>query len=715
MPSTTKSGRKCNLLPRPVRTASYWHQSPSETYKPDPDYINDCLCIDTETTGLNYLHPFPGFTTPARAFALATTDVKDGSQHYWDWKVDPHTRSVTYTKSSIAEIRKVILQYKYWVFHNAGHDVRGMLHAGIITPEELEARWPYIHDTLPAFHVLDSLSSHGLKDLSIRLLGYSDDDETILKERVKAHHRSIKSQLKAFEKGKEGSSRPIPLAPEYQADYWLPKHLDPKDTSCKTYCLNDTERGALLWRLAVKQLFSKDGYDSQGKPAFAHYAREQALLRDTYEMESMGIHIRPGAFPRLKNQYEGMQQEQSAVMQKIAKRYRNGEELKPKSYPQMQDLLFTKFKLPPQRLGATGPSTDKDTIEDLGYWLANQLSNKRLKPDERKRLTDADNFLSALTTFRSNDTAYTYLVGYDERKVQREVIEPDTRKKYLRDYLYPSFNQNATRTTRYSSSDPNIQNVGGRDIDSGEDNEHASRIRDSFGPPPGFVWWSIDWNQLELRLMAYASGDEALNKSLSEGLDRHQLTADTINQFRSQLNLPPLSRKIAKNINFAWQYGAGDAKLSLMAGIPADAFSAAMAAAYPGIVAYMDECIAFAKRHRYIETMTGYRLYVPYGEEYKATNYRIQGSAGDLAKNAMLQVNSYIRSAGLTGKVGLLMQIHDELLFQAWKSVPRSSIGDIRDIIQSQGNLIGCPTPAEVSVSTASWGRPKKVNIALAA
>jgi DNA polymerase-1 len=233
-----------------------------------------------------------------------------------------------------------------------------------------------------------------------------------------------------------------------------------------------------------------------------------------------------------------------------------------------------------------------------------------------------------------------------------------------------------------------------------------------FGPDDKHVWYCLDYNQLEIRIMAKASGDANLTRLLREGGDQHQLTADAINDLRiNQLKLPPLggdlsrSRKIAKNINFAWQYGAGVYKLSAMAGIDVESFRQAMCSAYPGVVAFMERTIAEADQTGCVHTLYGYRLPVPANESYKGINYIVQGTAGDVCKNAMLACDTYIREQGLTDSISLILTIHDELIFEARKDLPTHHVEALQDIASRVGEPIGCVLPAELKTVPpgASW------------
>jgi len=235
--------------------------------------------------------------------------------------------------------------------------------------------------------------------------------------------------------------------------------------------------------------------------------------------------------------------------------------------------------------------------------------------------------------------------------------------------------------------------------------------------------------------MARLSGDPTLTKILAEGLDQHQITTDAVNLLRCGLSywpqvkhpevlqawktrvktvlgtsaqngyrFPPIVRRIGKNIGFAWQYGAGVKKLSLMAGVLAGELGEALAGTYPGVVNYMHDASAFAKHHGYIKTLFGYRLFVEKSDSYKAPNYADQGTAGDILKNSMTACYEIIDQHGIQDDLKMLMVIHDEIIFAARKKLPRRYLQEIIETMSAAGDPIDCPTPAEASLIRKHWG-----------
>lgn len=238
--------------------------------------------------------------------------------------------------------------------------------------------------------------------------------------------------------------------------------------------------------------------------------------------------------------------------------------------------------------------------------------------------------------------------------------------------VHTSFNQAVTATGRLSSSDPNLQNIPVR-------SPEGRRIRSAFvAGAPGWVLLSADYSQVELRVLAHLSGDEALIAAFQEGLDVHRATAARIFDLPLEAVTPEL-RARAKAINFGIIYGMGAPRLARDTGMTQDEareFIAGYFRAYPRIKGYLDGQVEHARKHGYVETALGRRRPLQdiraarrvarANAERMALNTPIQGTAADIIKLAMIRIDRRLeaqRAEGLQAR--LLLQVHDELLFEA--------------------------------------------------
>lgn len=236
-------------------------------------------------------------------------------------------------------------------------------------------------------------------------------------------------------------------------------------------------------------------------------------------------------------------------------------------------------------------------------------------------------------------------------------------------HIHTSFNQAVTATGRLSSSDPNLQNIPVRDDDGKE-------IRKCFVPEPGCLFFSADYSQIELRIMAHLSGDENMIEAFREGLDIHRATAAKI--WKEPLDeVTDAQRKKAKQANFGIIYGITAFGLAQRMGIPngeARQLIQDYFATFPKVHAFMESAIATAREKKYAETMFGRRRYLPDIDskndavrgfaERNAINAPIQGSEADIIKIAMIRIWRRFKEEGLRSK--MILQVHDELNFSVY-------------------------------------------------
>ena len=270
--------------------------------------------------------------------------------------------------------------------------------------------------------------------------------------------------------------------------------------------------------------------------------------------------------------------------------------------------------------------------------------------------------------------------------------------------VHTSYHQAIAATGRLSSSDPNLQNIPVR-------SEDGRRIRQAFVPEAGYRMVAADYSQIELRIMAHLSGDEALLKAFSEGRDIHTATAAEV--FGAEISDVTVDqRRSAKAINFGLIYGMsafGLAKqLDVERGV-AQEYIDLYFERYPGVQKFMDQIRVQAHDDGYVETIFGRRLYLPEinarngqrraAAERTAINAPMQGSAADIIKRAMLAVDAWIQRE--QPALRMIMQVHDELVFEIREDVLQSSIDTIQQLMESAAEL---DVPLVVDVGTgANW------------
>ncbi len=263
-------------------------------------------------------------------------------------------------------------------------------------------------------------------------------------------------------------------------------------------------------------------------------------------------------------------------------------------------------------------------------------------------------------------------------------IDPDTGR------IHTSYMQAVASTGRLSSTEPNLQNIPIRSA-------QGRRIRQAFITRPGYTMVAADYSQIELRIMAHLSGDEGLLKAFSEGRDIHQATAAEIFDIELK-DVTTEQRRSAKAVNFGLIYGMsafGLAKqLNVSRGL-AQEYINLYFARYPGVLAYMENTKEQAKETGYVETLEGRRLYLPdinarngqlrqYAER-TAINAPMQGTAADIIKIAMIKMEAWLKTTPYD--LIMLMQVHDELVFEVADQDLEAAKADIKTIMESALDL----------------------------
>jgi DNA polymerase-1 len=280
-----------------------------------------------------------------------------------------------------------------------------------------------------------------------------------------------------------------------------------------------------------------------------------------------------------------------------------------------------------------------------------------------------------------------------------KLVGPDGRLRTV-------FNQTSTATGRLSSTSPNLQNIPVR-------TELGRLIRRAFvAPSPSRLLLAADYSQIELRIMAHLSGDEAMRDAFRRGADIHDVTARGIFGIPAGETVTPNQRRIAKSVNFGLLYGMSDFGLAQRLEIErgeARAMTEAYFARFPRVRGWIEHNLEFGREHGYVETMLGRRRYMPdlrsrnyalrSAAEREATNAPMQGSAADLMKLAMVRVDRALAAERLDA--AMLLQIHDELILE----VEAGSIERVAALVKREmETALALDVPLEVSLKTGrTW------------
>ena len=395
---------------------------------------------------------------------------------------------------------------------------------------------------------------------------------------------------------------------------------------------------------------------------------EMRLVPVLARMERNGVRIDPLFFSEMSRQLE---YELGLVQEEIFREA--GSEFNLNSTPQLRTVLFEDLGLPVIRKTKTGPSTAASVLEELealGHPVPRLLMKYRRMEKLRSTYIDA-------------------LPG---------LMHPRTGR------IHTHFNQTVAATGRLSSSNPNLQNIPIR-------TRIGREIRKGFVAAPGHVLLTADYSQIELRILAHFSGDPAFLTAFREASDIHRQTAAVIFDVAVD-EVSARMRDQAKTINFATLYGQGAFSLGRQLGISqgeAKRFIDQYFERFSGVRTFLDDQVSLAKERGYVETLAGRRRYVPelgsrnwniraHGERI-ARNTPIQGTAADVIKKAMIEVQKALDESG-SGAM-MLLQVHDELVLET----PTAELEAVRDVVVSHmENATALEVPLVVDTGAGeSW------------
>ena len=406
------------------------------------------------------------------------------------------------------------------------------------------------------------------------------------------------------------------------------------------YAAEDADITLRLWQTFKPQLHAKH-------VTAVYETMERPLIPVLAQMERDGIKVDRDTLSRMSNAFaQKMAGLEAEIQEKAGRPFNVG------SPKQLGEILFDEMGLPGGKKGKTGAyATGADVLEDL----ATEHELPGLVLDWRQ--------LSKLKS--------TYTDALQEH------INKDTGR------VHTSYSIAGANTGRLASTDPNLQNIPVR-------SEEGRRIREAFVAEEGKVIVSLDYSQIELRILAHIAGIDALKQAFREGLDIHAMTASEM--FGVPLDeMTPEIRRQAKAINFGVIYGISGFGLARNLRIPrgeAQGFIDRYFERFPGIRAYMDDTVAFAKEHGYVQTLFGRKINTPEINakgphagfaRRAAINAPIQGTAADVIRRAMIRMPKAI--ADLPAK--MLLQVHDELIFEVEEGAVDGLVDRAREVMEN--------------------------------
>lgn len=683
------------------------------------------ISIDTETTGLWWQHG-------TEAFAVGWFD----GQGYKSLvrPVNPFTRAPErpLDPSQRKILRDLLFDSDMVVFQNANFDLKALARMGVIEwdePNDIEF-WENIYDLGSINHLFDSRDSgsydSSLKALAPKYLDANYESQDILKKLINRCRNFIRIRR---EKWKIGSKETVPQATkEFGAgDMWLPaailKRYKDQDEVAKyfkdDYTLMATVMDSYLkddcvYTYKLAEGFLKEIIDEHGSEYVStHLKMNHDLAPVIWKMETQGLHIH----------HDQINQAIATCDEWIKKTHTHCVHLTGKEVSKFTPAILRKYLF------------DECGLEPITYTeKANlpQVDSQRLlllkQQCEDKNLTEANEFLSNLLANGKYTTKKQYLEGYHRAQQRRDFVPYDLADLHSEAqdewYLFPSLKATGTGTTRFTSANPNSQNIekAGNPFEDEFDDvkemlEQSPKLRSVFGPADGYWWFPADYKQLQLRIFAALTKEESLIQSFRDGWDFHDFMAHAIFDLPESKSPTSAQRRVAKAVNFGFIFGASENKVDATTG--KSGLYQELMIMFPNAHDFLKETREQIQETGVVYTMGGYPLQIPQrinpwdGRMNYAAHmgvcYQVQGTEGEIVKKAMVDTDKYCESPMEDSR--LVMQIHDEIVFQTPERPKKQHIRNLRSIMENAGTHFGVETPVDVELCQYSLDR--KVSVIL--
>lgn len=645
------------------------------------------ICLDTETTGLDFYHGCLPF------FVSITTE--DFDTHFWEWEVDPLTRQPNIPEKDKEDIRGWLKSCSKVVMHNALFDVKVLRFIGI------EVDWNKVFDTTISAHLLNNLNQ---KALTAQAAMYLQTDldiyENAIMEACKKARSLCRSRHKDWLIAREGvmpsikSSSSNADSKAWKADMWLPILLSeefgkPKwKTVLEEYANADTIATMALYFEHMKLLTSKD--------EAIILSEKHKLLPITDQMSKIGLTYSHSRLKEMKRKLEEEVSIQNRRLQGLARWCQFDLDLPSGGVnDSLKELAFEHVKLPVVVKTDNGnPALNKAAMTEYALTL--------------KKNTRQSVFMDAFKIRKESITKIGYLESYEKFGLPLE----EGGDTYI---LYPSLNPMGTKTLRWTSSSPNAQQID-------------KALRYVFGPGEGRVWYSLDYNNLELRIPAYLCKEPLMMELFEDenskyGGSYHLLVFDILHPEKFAKHGMKVKEVYkgskddwygyTKNGNFAEQYGAMDAtcdKASHVVGMKQK-----LASKLPNRTKLNEDTIDYAQNNGLIHTIPdsklgmekGYPLHCEFQwGRVKPTvplNFKVQGSGGWILNSALIDCHKFLKPYP---NHHIILTVHDEIVFDFPDDdmdLNQRLIEEVQRIMEVVGDRVGVPLTVGIDRHLNNW------------
>lgn len=663
------------------------------------------LAIDTETSGLYFTHG-------CQTFCIGTYN---GDKFYsYHRPIDPHTRNRydNYDPDTANIIRGDWDDADLICTHNSLFDVKALVEAGVFLPEEpFEPEfWSRIVDTTILSHLHHNTDARSLKSLTPQYLNRGYESEDKLSALVNKCRMFVRSRRPDWMIANEYAPqlKPSGSSPKWhKSDMWLPYAVQSEFSAKELldYGINPKEARELLRQYLeddcrntfdLAQCMLQSVIEDYGDDVQTYLNVNNQILHVIYKMETRGTHVHRKELNQAINTCDEW-------IERLTKDTEELSGVKKITDTKLRKILFDDMGLPIAKETKSGAaSVDADTIIKL----------KRLFINADDIPDGANEFLTKIMALKKYQKKRGYLQTYND--------------SYINGKVHTSYSIVGTDTLRMSAKNPALQTIS-KASNPFEDEfdditellEQSPPLRSVFGPSTGRWWLCNDYSQLQLRIFAVVTQEEDMVRAFQRGWDAHDYTARRIFGLKDSETPSKGQRRIAKNVNFGFIFGASPKKIEQTAGVVG--LWDTVCEMFPNAHDFIQYQKELLKSGEPVRTLGGYPLDVPMkdvkwkGTQEKASHaavcYIVQGSEGEIVKRAMRMCDDYLTSEYPDGH--LVMQVHDEVVFNMPAKFPKKHGLALKHRMEEAALHYGVIAPVECEITTHSWSSCKPIKLSV--
>lgn len=663
--------------------------------------------LDVESTGLYFNHG-------CQTFAIGIYNGEDFAMTYRGINPETRRRYIGFGEDTIDNIRSMFETEDLVAIHNSEFDIKALVEAGIFHKDEPTKPefWKRIVDTTILSHLHHNTDPRGLKELTTQYLDRPYVSEDKLDSLVKQCRLFVKKHRPNWRIANDKCPELKPLwnvaQPRWhKSDMWLPYEVSVEFTKqeLENYGINVEDCTEVLPNYLkddcvntheLAQSLMQSVIESYDEDVLTYLEVNNQLLHVIYKMEMSGINIHQKELSEAINTCNEWIKKLTADTERIAR-------VKDITDNKLRKILF-------EDMGLVSEKETKSGMDSVD--AATLIKIKRSFNPKDPTTQQANEFLTKMMALKKYEKKLGYLTNFDNARITSTV--------------HPSFFIVGTDTLRLSAKNPPLQTVT-KAVNPFEEEfdditallENSPPLRSVFGPAEGRWWLCNDYSQLQLRIFAVVTQEQDMIDAFAKGWDAHDYTARKIFGLSDKQVPTKGQRRIAKNVNFGFIFGASPSKIEQTAGMVG--LWDTVCAMFPNAHDFIQYQKDLLKSGEPVRTLGGYPLDVPMKEvKWKASQekaahaavcYIVQGSEGEIVKRAMRMCDDYLATSYPAGR--LVLQVHDELDFDMPAKFPKKHGAKLKSLMEEAAAHYGVLAPVECEITTRRWNETKEVKLVI--